>query len=295
MSASGRIFDLREMTVHDGPGIRCTVFFKGCPLSCAWCHNPEGISFEPELMLRTAGCRHCGRCEEPCDHPDCAELGRSLGQDRTKGAGRCLHRCPAGLVSRSGEELTAEKLAARMLELADLLDGGEGGYTISGGEPLAQSEFLFELVERLKPSHVAVETSGFAAPEIFREAMRRVDLIILDLKHMDSAAHLAGTGRPNEIILRNLDELVASGAEFWARVPLIPGYNDGAANLAATAERLAPAVGRVRVELLSCNRLAGAKYRMLGREYRPFFDETAPAEADLSPFRERGIAAELKR
>ncbi len=293
MSASGRIFDLREMTVHDGPGIRCTVFFKGCPLSCAWCHNPEGISFEPELMVRAKGCRNCGRCREPCGHPDCAELGRSLGRDRGLGEGRCLHHCPQGLVSRAGEDVTAEALAARMLELGDMLEGG--GYTISGGEPLAQGEFLFEFVERLRPSHVAVETSGFAAPEIFREAMRRVDLVILDLKHMDSAAHLAGTGRPNETILRNLDELVASGAEFWVRVPLIPGYNDGAVNLAATARRLEPAAGRVRVELLSYNRLAGAKYGMLGREYRPFFDEAAPAEADLSPFRERGIAAELKR
>jgi pyruvate-formate lyase-activating enzyme len=146
-------------------------------------------------------------------------------------------------VSRAGEDIDAETLASRMLELAEFIDGEEGGYTISGGEPLAQPDFLFELIERLKPRHVAIETSGYASPEIFREAVGFADLIILDLKHMDSAAHLRGTGRPNEAIQRNLEEIISSGIAFWARIPLIPGYNDGQDNLRATAKKLARAAG----------------------------------------------------
>jgi pyruvate formate lyase activating enzyme len=195
------------------------------------------------------------------------------------------------LVSGSGERITAESLAERMLGVADMLDLDGGGYTISGGEPLAQPAFLFELIERLKPHHVAIETSGFAASDDFRRAMALADLVIIDLKHMDGAAHRRGTGQGNEAILRNIEELVASGSHFWLRIPMIPGYNDMPANLAATAELLAPAAGRVRVELLGYNPLAGAKYPMLGRPYTPFFDESSPARADLSPFRERGIEA----
>ncbi|MGA2547153.1 MAG: glycyl-radical enzyme activating protein [Rectinemataceae bacterium] len=279
MAVSGTIFDLRELTVHDGPGIRSTVFFKGCPLHCAWCHNPEGISFEPELMVRKKGCRECGLCRRACGHPDCERLGR------------CVHCCPLGLVSASGERITAESLAERMLGVADMLDPEGGGYTISGGEPLAQPEFLFELIERLKPHHVAIETSGSAASGDFRRAMELADLMILDVKHMDGAEHRRGTGQGNETILRNLDGLVASGRHFWVRIPMIPGYNDSPANLAATAERLTPAAGRVRVELLGYNPLAGAKYPMLGRPYAPFFDESSPIRADLSPFHDRGIEA----
>jgi pyruvate formate lyase activating enzyme len=281
MSATGRIFDLREMAVHDGPGIRSTVFLKGCPLSCAWCHNPEGISFESELMVRRRGCRECGACRRPCVHPDCAGLGR------------CVHRCAMGLVSLAGEEVTAEALARRMFRVADMLGQDGGGYTVSGGEPLAQPGFLFELIGRLNPHHVAVETSGFGRREEFRRMVELADLVIVDLKHMDSAEHRRGTGQGNEAILMNVGDLVASGRRFWARVPLIPGFNDSPGNLAATARLLAPAAGRIRVELLGYNRLAGAKYPMLGRVYEPFFDESAKAAVDLSPFLELGIDARL--
>jgi len=280
---TGRIFDLREMTVHDGPGIRCTAFFKGCPLRCAWCHNPEGISFAPEVMARPSGCVHCGRCEEPCDHPDCAGLGR------------CVHRCPMGLLSRCGEDLDPEALASKMLAVADLLDPSGGGFTFSGGEPLAQPDFLLEVARLLRPRHLAIETSGYAPAEVFDAAASAVDLVILDIKHADAAEHERGTGRSNELILRNLGSLIASGRHFWIRVPLIPGYNDGAGNLEATAALLEGAAGRVRVECLMYNRLAGAKYKMLGKTYEPFFDEDGGRDPDLSPFERRGIAASICR
>ena len=276
--ADGIIFDLRELTTHDGPGIRSTVFFKGCPLRCAWCHNPEGLSFKPELMVREHACTHCGNCKKGCAHAECAELGR------------CIHRCANGLVSKVGERLSAKKLSERMLRISSLLDRKGGGYSISGGEPLSQPEFLFELIKYLKPHHLVVETSGFAHKEIFTRVVELVDLVILDIKHIDDTLHRRGTLQSNEKILGNLALIIASGKKFWVRIPMIPGYNDSNENLRAVAERLSPAAGRVRVELLGYNPLAKAKYPMLGIPYAPFFDETAAAHVDLSFFSKRGIA-----
>jgi pyruvate formate lyase activating enzyme len=278
-SAGGIIFDIREMTVHDGPGIRTTVFFKGCPLRCAWCHNPEGISFDPEVMVRTNGCRHCGLCTRGCSHPECAGLGR------------CVKVCPGGLIRKAGERVDAASLADRLLVNGDILDDAGGGFTVSGGEPLAQPDFLFELIDRLKPHHVVVETSGFASASVFTRAAELADLILLDIKHMDPVAHLRGTGVDNRPILENLGGLVASGRSFVARVPVIPGFNDSRENFCAVAERLEPAGDRVRVELLPYNPLAGAKYSMLGRAYSgKAFDGKKP-RLDLEPFVRRGVAA----
>jgi pyruvate formate lyase activating enzyme len=273
----GLVFDVREMTVHDGPGIRTTVFLKGCPLRCAWCHNPEGLSFQPEVMARSNGCVHCGLCERPCAHPEC------------EGLGRCTRACPRGLVRRAGEWIEAEALAARLLGTADLLDDAGGGFTLSGGEPLAQPDFLFELAGLLKPHHLAIETSGYAQSGIFERAIDAFDLVMLDLKHMDAGEHLRGTGRDNAMILSNLELLVASGREFVARIPLIPGFNDSESNMRAVASRLLPARGRVRVELLPSNPLAGAKYPMLGLAYEAIHAEGAGPGIHLGPFADVGI------
>ncbi len=249
-AARGTIFDVRELTVHDGPGIRTTVFFKGCPLRCAWCHNPEGMSASSQLVVRTSGCQECGLCRrQPCEHAQC------------EGLGRCTRVCPRGLVRRSGEVVDAEALAARLLTLGSMLDAVGGGFTLSGGEPLAQPALLFELVERLRPHHVALETSGYARPEIFDRAVAAVDLVLLDLKHMDPAEHHRGTGVGNRVILENLDRLIATGRSFVARVPLIPGYNDGPENLAAAAERLSPARDRVTVEAFALQSAGRGKVR----------------------------------
>lgn len=249
MSARGIIFDIKEFAQHDGDGVRTTVFFKGCPLRCIWCHNPEGLSSSPELYVGTNGCRNCGLCRRPCNHPDCVY-------------GRCLHICPEGLIRVSGREYSARELAERIKKSADFLSEN-GGVTLSGGEPLMQPEFALELIAELKPLHIAIETSGYADPEVFRAVISECDLVMMDLKLADRDEHKKYTGVYNDKILKNLEILKSSGKRFILRTPLIPGITDTDGNLAGIA-RLA---GGAEVELLPYNNLAPAKYPSVGRKY----------------------------
>lgn len=282
--SSGTIFDIKEMAVHDGPGVRTTVFLKGCPLRCAWCHNPEGLSIAPQLMRRTKGCTNCGLCRRACAHPEC------------QGVDACLRVCPQNLVSLCGYAIEAEKLAHQLRQSKDALRAMQGGVTFSGGEPLLQPEFLLEALQRLAGMHTAVETSGYAEPAMFAKVMRTADLIILDIKLVDSAAHRKWTGVENAKILANLRQLILSGRAFWARIPLVPGVTDTPQNLRAAAALLAPAKDRVRVELLPYNALAGAKYPYMGQRYAPGFDVKArlrPLQVLLQPFEEAGLACKI--
>ncbi len=257
---TGTVFDIKEFSVHDGPGPRITVFFKGCPLRCRWCHNPEGLSPKPQLLYKKNLCTHCGSCYIPCDHGDCAGLGR------------CLHACPNGCLSLSGRNYTADELAQRLLSYGPFYQMG-GGVTFSGGEPLLQWQFLLELTERLPGIHKAIQTSGYAAPEIYRQVIGKMDFVMQDIKLASEKDHLACTGVSNRQILENIAFLKESGKAFALRVPLIPGITDTAENLTAIAQ----IAGDAPVELLSYNTLAGAKYEMLEMTY-PL--------GDLSPTRE---------
>ena len=250
---SGIVFDVKEFSLHDGPGIRATVFLKGCPLRCLWCHNPEGLSPAPQLMIGQSGCTGCGHCKLPCDHEDCANLGR------------CLHACPGGLVRLAGRRMEADALAARLHRLSPMLEGG--GITLSGGEPLMQPEFCLALLERLKPMHPLIETCGYAVPEVFEQVISAADLVYLDIKHADPARHRALTGAGNGPILENLRWLKQSGKPFLVRVPLIPGLNDDIENLSATAHLLRGAKNLLGVEFLRYHALSGAKYAALGMDY----------------------------
>lgn len=248
---TGIVFDIKEFSVHDGPGSRITVFLKGCPLRCRWCHNPEGLVTEPQLMVQTNGCTGCKKCFEPCEHPECQPFGR------------CLHICPNGCLKISGTRWRTEDLANHLLKNADFLTLTGGGITVSGGEPMLQSDFVIELADKLKGVHKAIQTCGYTDEETYLKVIDKFDYIMQDIKLVDPAAHKFYTGVDNDLILRNIDLLKKSGKEHIFRMPLIPGITDTEENKSA-ALKLA---GDSKLEFLDYNPLAGAKYSMLGMKY----------------------------
>jgi len=273
----GIIFDIEEFAVHDGPGIRKTVFLKGCPLRCNWCHNPEGISFKKQMMVSKASCLQCGNCKKACQNSSCTVCGN------------CIAVCPLRLRKICGVEVEASELAKELLVGREILDQSGGGITISGGEPLAQPKFLLELIHALQSIHVAIETSGYTSCATFRSVVEKVDLVLMDIKHVDSHVHRQLTGVDNELILQNLKYLCSIDKRFIIRIPLIPGLTDTKDNMEKTSELLQGAKGLERVELLPYHKTAGAKYGMLGKEYKPIFDTEMQPQVHHEPFQRKHI------
>ena len=275
----GTVFDIKEFSVYDGPGVRATVFLKGCPLRCEWCHNPEGLGKSPQIMV-SGGCARCGKC-----HVDgCAFLSNG----ECNGCGACVSLCPQGLRKISGTVYTPEELTKRLLTYAPFF-GSDGGVTFSGGEPTYQPDFLCETLDLLGKAriHRAVQTCGYCSKSVWERVLDRVDFVLFDIKHTDAERHKLYTAVDNAPILANLERLKRSGIPFIARVPLIAGVNDDAVNLTKTAELLADASNLQRVELLPYNAAAGAKYRMVNLPFTHDFH--APDHVDVSPFTNRGI------
>lgn len=263
----GTVFDIKEMTVHDGPGSRVTVFLKGCPLRCIWCHNPEGLEAHPEIMDKPSACMHCGLCYKPCSHPECQPFGR------------CLHACPKGLVSLAGKQMTSSELAEKLNGYKSFLNSVGGGVTFSGGEPLLQADFVCETAKLLPDMHKALQTSGYAEAETFQKVISLMDYCLFDIKLADKAEHKKYTGVSNEKILENYKTLVKSGLPHVVRIPLIPGITDTYDNLRAISE----IVGEDRVEIMRYNSLAGAKYSMVGKTFA--LPDLKSNEVDLSIFK----------
>ena len=221
---NGTVFSVEEFSIYDGPGIRTTVFLKGCPLRCVWCHSPEGQLPQPQIVRSPNGCLHCGACEAAAVRED----GRLVFTPQSIAA------CPRGLLRVCGEEMTPQALCARVGKNAELL--ADGGVTFSGGEPLAQSDFLFSCLRLLRGTlHTAVQTCGFAPEPVFRQALALADLFLFDLKLIDDGLHRRYTGVSNTQILRNFSLLAHSGRPLLVRVPLIPGVTDTPQNLDAIA------------------------------------------------------------
>ncbi len=275
--ASGTLFDIKRFSIHDGPGIRTTVFLKGCSLRCAWCHNPESQRPEPQIMLRPSRCIQCGACVAECPQGAISwnerlppDNGGPLTDRRLCIAcGVCTAYCAGEAREVSGRAVSAGDLLAEIARDLPFFDESGGGVTFSGGEPLMQPRFLYELLRgcRALELHTAVDTCG-AAPWAAYELVRPfVDLFLYDIKLLDSERHRAATGAGNGRILDNLRRLAAHGHAIQLRLAVIPGVNDDEANLRATAE-FAAALPTVRgITLLPFHNSAREKYRGLGRPY----------------------------
>lgn len=275
----GTVFSIEEFSVYDGPGIRTSVFLKGCPLRCSWCHNPEGQSIEPEIVKSPNGCIGCGNCSKNLK----SENGvLRLTEEHIK-------KCPQNLIRYCGEEYTAENLCEILLKNARIFKNG-GGVTFSGGEPFMQWEFMFECIKILKDNniHTAIQTSGFCDAEIFKQALDFADYFLFDIKLADDKMHKKYTGVSNKRILENLSLLASGNSDFVIRVPLIPTVTDTKENIRGIAELLKQN-GIDYAELLPYNKMAGAKYKLVLREYKPDFDEKIQWEPREEIFKNYGV------
>lgn len=269
---SGFIFDIKKYAIHDGPGIRTTVFLKGCPLCCWWCHNPEGQTTRPELTFQAGKCiKNCNQCVDACPHGAVFRTENGIDIDRRscRMSTRCIEACPSGALKLSGQMMSAHDVMGEILKDRIFYENSGGGVTFSGGEPLMQMDFLESLLEecRKEDIHRAVDTSGYAPFDSFRRILDSVDLFLYDLKMMDDAKHQETTGVSNRLILENLQRLDQNGSPFHIRIPVIPGINDTKENAGQTGEFLKKLSQVEMINLLPYHKAATEKYRSLGKKY----------------------------
>ena len=271
----GRIFDIQRFSTHDGPGIRTTVFFKGCPLRCRWCHNPEGLRPEPQIAFAPDRCIACGDCAAACPEGahrlERAAAGRAVhafDRARCRSCGTCAAACASGALETVGREIEAEDVLREVLRDRVFYETSGGGLTLSGGEPLLQPAFAAALLRAAKAEglHTAVETSGFAPWKDLDALAGSVDLFLYDIKETDPERHREFTGVPNESILGNLRKLHAGGARIALRCPIIPACNDREDHFAGIAALMRELPGLAETELLAYHPLGQGKGARLGAE-----------------------------
>ena len=266
---TGTIFEVKRFAVHDGPGIRTTLFLKGCPLKCPWCQNPEGMYADIRLWHRPRGCVKCGNCVGACQHGALRLTDRvHIDHGACLRCGRCVKACPVSALSLDGREIAAREAAALLMKDRVFFEDG-GGVTLSGGEVFAQWRFALEILEICKAdgADTAIESCMLASPEVLERFLPVVDHFIMDIKYLDPDVHRAVLGADNRQILENHRTLVERGADVLVRTPLIPGYTATEENIRAIARYLGQADPDSRYELLNFNPLCRSKYAALERDY----------------------------
>ncbi|MFC1628115.1 glycyl-radical enzyme activating protein [Gemmatimonadota bacterium] len=285
MQASGLIFDIKKFAIHDGPGIRTTVFFKGCPLGCLLCHNPESQSPGPEIWLREERCTRCLDCLDVCkqDAITLGDDGAHIDRAKCDLGGACVEICPVNALEVVGRAVSVEEVMAEVEKDAIFYDQSGGGVTFSGGEPLAQPIFLSALLIAChqRGLHTTLDTSGYSPPEVFRDVAPLVDLFLYDLKLMDRQRHLDFTGVTNDHILENLSWLADRDTTVIIRFPPVPGFNDDEENLRAMGAFLRSSGGLDWVDILPYHVIGVGKYLRLEREY-PLSGAPPLAAGDIS-------------
>jgi pyruvate formate lyase activating enzyme len=267
---SGMVFNIQRFSLHDGPGIRTTIFFKGCPLKCQWCQNPEGISASPLLLHYPNRCLGCSACIDICEQQAIVRDRSGVRIDRQECnlCLKCAAVCPVEAIQVAGKVVTVEELIIEALKDRLTFEESGGGVTISGGEPFMQPEFMIAVLKRLKYEgiHTVIETSGYAPWAIVEEAAKFIDLFIYDLKLIDSVSSEYYLGVQNSLMLDNLKRLQQSGANLQVRMPLIPQANDDQKNIKQTAKFLTEC-GITELELIAYHNLGSAKYAAIGLDY----------------------------
>jgi pyruvate formate lyase activating enzyme len=272
VNKNGIIFDIKKYAIHDGPGIRTTVFFKGCPLSCWWCHNPEGLAMSAQIIYHKDRCIGCGECINVC--PESAIVlspsGVITDQSKCIHCGTCAETCPAEARELIGKVVTVDDVVGEIRKDILFYDESGGGVTFSGGEPLMQPDFLLGLLDACGKLgiHRTVDTSGHADAALLLEVAEMTELFLYDLKHMDPEKHKEYTGVPNEQILSNFDLLARHGVKINIRIPIIPGINSDDENIDRIGTFISTLPGVHDINILPYHSAAEGKYSKLGVQYR---------------------------
>ena len=268
----GLVFSIDRFVGEDGPGIRTTVFLKGCPLRCVWCQSPESISPAPQLLFHINRCIGCGACVKACprDAQVVSPAVRQVLWERCDNCGECVKTCPSAALVMCGEWLSVEQVIETVEKDSDYYRNSGGGVTFCGGEPTMQHQFLLECLKTCKKAgiHTAVDTCGHVKWPVLEKMLPYIDLFLYDIKHLDSTRHSELTRVENELILNNLKRINEQGKPIWVRIPLIPGYNTQEDNLRAIIEFVAPMTSVEKIWLLPYNVVSGAKYQSIGEKYQ---------------------------